>query len=106
MINVNNSDGASSANSSLSITNSRKYRLKFVTLLQNIRSLRSNFHALVAHINSLNHFLDLIFLTEISIYDSEIKDYSMPDYNLYGCCNNSYASGGVAVFVKSIYTCT
>lgn len=68
--------------------------------LLNIRSIRRNLDALLAHLNYLETLPDIIFLTEIWISTTEINNYSLENYNFYACCNDDYRSGGCAVFVK------
>lgn len=65
---------------------------------QNIRSLRENFDSLLVYLNSLVVMPDIIFLSEIWIYDHECVNFSIPNYTFKATCNQTYASGGVAVF--------
>jgi len=71
-----------------------------IFLHQNIRSLRANFHNLVANLNTLDRLPDLIFVSEIWIYYHEVKDFNIPNYNFYAVPNSTYAAGGVGVFIK------
>lgn len=77
----------------------------FSVIHQNIRSLRKNFDLFYSHLTSLVHLPDLIFLSEIWIYDFEICNYNIPNYTFAATCNNSYSSGGVAVFYRSDLNC-
>lgn len=72
---------------------------------QNIRSVRKNFNYFLAQIETLKLFPVVIILSEIWIYDYESSLFNIPGYQLFTNCNNSYASGGVAVFVKNEYFC-
>lgn len=72
---------------------------KFKFMLQNIRSLRKNYDSLVCHIDSMAQLPKLIVLTEIWVNDFEISNFAIAGFNTYASCNNTYRSGGVAVFV-------
>ena len=70
---------------------------------QNIRSLRKNFSNFLAHIESLKKLPSIIVLTEIWVYESEMSLYNIPGYALFSCCNESYSSGGVAVYIDESF---
>lgn len=72
----------------------------FQMVHQNIRSLRKNFDLLLSNLQSFDKQPDIIFLSEIWIYDCEKNDYNIPGYNFFANCNDTYSSGGVAVFIK------
>lgn len=87
---------------SSSISNgSRRKNTYFKIIHQNIRSMRKNFDFFVLHIASMESIPDIIFLTEIWIYEEEKSHYSIPGYNFYAYCNETMVSGGVGVFVKN-----
>ena len=73
----------------------------FNIFVQNIRSLRANFDTFSLYIASLNSMPDLIFVTEIWIYSKECSEFCLPGYNFRACCNDSYRSGGVGVFIRN-----
>lgn len=75
-------------------------------LLQNIRSMRENFDVFNAYIMSLDYPPVLICLSEIWIYSHEIQNYKLNSYNLYANCNDSYRSGGIAIFLHEHYKAT
>jgi hypothetical protein len=75
-------------------------------IVQNIRSLRKNFDNLLLHIQSFHKQPDLIFLTEVWVFDNEVDLYRIPGYKCLYCLNNSYAAGGVCVFVKDEFDCS
>lgn len=77
----------------------------FSVIHQNIRSLRKNVDSFYSHLASLNHLPDLIFLSEIWIYNFEVSDFSIPNYTFTATCNDSYSSGGIAVFHRSDLAC-
>lgn len=66
----------------------------------NIRSLRKNWDlfCLYMKMNSLSP--DVIILSEIWIYDIESKFYQLPNYHAFFNCNDTYRSGGIAIFCK------
>lgn len=72
----------------------------FSLVHQNIQSLRSNFDMFSLYLVSLATQPDLIFVSEIWIYSNEVSDYNLPNYNFKACCNDSYRSGGVGVFIN------
>jgi len=76
-----------------------------IILHQNIRSLRRNFDHFILHINSLDRMPDFIFVSEIWIYSNEINDFKIPGYKFLAATNDTYSSGGVGVFVKTIFDC-
>lgn len=73
----------------------------FSFVLQNIRSIRKNLNHLLPHILSLSSSPNFIFLTEIWAFDHELDSFKIPDYTLFACCNDSYRSGGVAVYMSN-----
>lgn len=81
------------------------YSGNLIIVQQNIRSMRSNFDIFALSLESLDTFPDIIILSEIWILDNELNQYSLPNYNLFTKCNNSYRSGGVAVFVSDRLAC-
>jgi len=78
----------------------------FNIIHQNIQSLRENFDLFLVHLNSLKSKPDIIFLSEIWIYDSECDSFSIPGYSFNSSCNNSYRAGGVAVYFRNDLNCT
>ena len=60
----------------------------FSVVHQNIRSVRKNFDVFLAYLASLNHLPDLIFLSEIWIYDFEVANYIIPNFTFSAYCNN------------------
>jgi hypothetical protein len=74
-------------------------------LNQNIRSLRKNFDLFLSHLESEKLSPDIIVLTEIWVNRDEINFYKIPGYNVYSRCNESYRSGGVAVYIRDCYRC-
>lgn len=79
----------------------------FKILHQNIQSLNSNYSSILAYLNSLDdsNWPDLLFLSEIWVYEDFISDFLIPGYNLFANCNSSYRSGGVAVYIKNGLKC-
>lgn len=78
---------------------------KFSVVHQNIRSIRKNFDSFLIDIFNMNNLPDLIFLSEIWIYEYEKSNYNILNFNFFASCNNGYASGGVAVFVRNDIYC-
>ena len=78
---------------------------KFLIIHQNVRSLRKFFDSLVCHLETFECMPDFIFVSEIWIYSCEKNDFSLPGFNFYALCNDSFSSGEVAVFVKNSYNC-
>lgn len=72
---------------------------------QNVRSLRQNFDVLVSNLNAFSRQPDLIFLSEIWIFSTEINDFTIPGYTFHAVTNDTYAAGGVGLFVKSHLNC-
>ena len=114
-MNIENSspaDYSSSASSSPSINNSDSELSSdsltdkhLLVVHQNIRSLRKNCDSLVCHLSSFSFIPHFNFSSEIWIYSNEKNDYNLPGFNFHSLCNDSYSSGGVAVFVKCDYDC-
>lgn len=73
----------------------------FSILHQNIQSLRANFDVFSVYVASLITPPDLIFVSEIWIYESECSSFNLPNYNFEACCNDSYRAGGVGVFIHN-----
>ena len=75
---------------------------------QNIRSMRKNFSNFLAHIESLKKLPVVIVLTEIWVFENEMCLYNIPGYALFSCCNESYSSGGVAIYIDEslAYQCS
>ena len=87
------------------VLNSSQSNSIFITH-QNVRSLRQNFKLLVPNICAFPKLPDLIFVTEIWIFESEVSDYVLPGYDFHVFTNETYAAGGVGVFVKTGLNCT
>lgn len=78
----------------------------FAIIHLNIRSLRKNFDSLLAYLSSLQNIPNLIFVSEIWIYDFEKDNFNInSDFKFFASCNNNYAAGGVGVFVKNGLDC-
>lgn len=77
----------------------------FFVVHQNIRSLRQNFDSLVAHLDIFTKKPDLVFVSEIWIFDCEKNDYMIPGYKFHATTNDKYSAGGVGVFVKNEFDC-
>lgn len=104
IIDVNYFNSSYSNNYCKSVFHSNhKYFNNFLVVHQNIRSLRKNFDLFVTHLQSFDKQPDMIFLTEIWIYECEIVDFNIPGYMFSANCNDTYSSGGVAVFIKTDY---
>lgn len=71
----------------------------------NIRSLRANFEQLLLYFQNRNFWPEIIVLSEIWVYDSEINFYKIYGYNSFSKCNNSYRSGGVVIYYRENLTC-
>lgn len=67
---------------------------------QNIRSIRKNFNELMAMLSVSQLLPDVLILSEIWAYGDEISHYEYKGYKTYSMCNNSYRSGGIAVYCK------
>ena len=78
---------------------------KIAIVVQNIRSMRKNFDNFLVHLESSQINPDIIFLTEIWLYDDEIDNYKINNYVCHANCNNNYASGGVIVFCRNDIIC-
>ena len=108
---VNNNNIASTSTSSVSFCDSDFFPssisdTSLFIVHQNIRSIRRNFDSLICNLAGFPIMPQFIFLSEIWIYSVETNNFSMPGYNFYALCNDSYSSGGVAVFVKSSFKCS
>src|SRR5690606_30047392 len=66
----------------------------------NIRSLRKNFSDFLTYLHTIP-FPDIIVLSEIWIYESEIDMFSINNYTHYFSCNNDSRSGGIGVYVHN-----
>src|SRR6266481_3113323 len=66
----------------------------------NIASIRKHFDSLLTQLHTLAKLPNVIVLTEIWIFPSEIPFYNIEGYKGYFLCNDTYRSGGVAVFVQ------
>lgn len=80
--------------------------LPFVLINQNIRSLRQNFNLLLTNLQALILKPDVIVLTEIWVSEYELGSFKINGYNLFGKCNETYRSGGVAVYLRDCYQCS
>lgn len=63
--------------------------------------MRENFDLMLFELSKLDALPICIVLTETWIYSNEISNYSIDGYNCYDNCNDSYRSGGIAVYIKS-----
>jgi hypothetical protein len=61
---------------------------EFQISYQNIRSMRRNTDKLHTYLECVNLKPLLFGLSETWIFDEEIEDYSLDDYNLFAKCNN------------------
>lgn len=86
-------------------SNNLKRITKLSFVLQNIRSMRTNFDVFLTELNVFDELPMFIFLTETFIYDDEIVNYKIDNYTSYANCNNSYKSGGVIAYAKSNLKC-
>lgn len=72
----------------------------FLIVHQNIRSLRQNFDLLVCNLEAFPYLPDIIFVSEIWIYQNESNNFPIPGYNFHIKSNEAYPAGGVGVFVR------
>jgi len=76
----------------------------FNIFVLNIRSIRSNFNELCLYLDNVrNKEYDIIVLTESWVYNNEIRYYSLGGYTTYLSKRENKRSGGVVLYVKSIY---
>lgn len=71
----------------------------------NIQSLRNKLSEIKNLINSFDHDVHFIVLTEIFIYSSEIPVYNIPNYNAFFSARDTKGGGGVAIFVHESINC-
>lgn len=81
------------------------YSNHIIIIQQNISSMRRNVDLFISKLHALEKAPQIIILTEIWICDSELSQYSLPQYKIYAKCNNDYRAGGVAVLVAESLTC-
>lgn len=62
-------------------------------MLRNKQNLRENFNFLILEI-------DVIILSEIWIYNSEITSINIDDFKIFVNCKDGYRSGGVIVYLR------
>lgn len=94
---MNFEESFSEFNDSIYNTNS------FVVFHQNISSVRENFNSFSVYLNSLKIKPHVIILSEIWINTCEVDMYKISGYNQFACCNDSYRSGGVMVYVSDTF---
>lgn len=63
--------------------------------------MRQNFNEFLAKLDTFDNAPDIIVLSEIWIYNSEINLYQLPGYQAMFQCRDDQRSGGIAVYIKS-----
>lgn len=85
-----------------SIDNNHK---KCLIVLQNIRSIRSNFDKFLTELSACSVLPQFIFLTEVWIFENELENYAIDNYKIFGNCNSNYKSGGVIAYCHRDFDC-
>jgi hypothetical protein len=68
---------------------------------QNIRSARKNFDNFLSHIIKNIDEIDVIVLTEIYIYQKELKFYNIEGFHLFAKPREFNRGGGIIIYVKN-----
>lgn len=87
---------------SINVNRDNENRLEnFRVVHQNIRSMRENLDLFLSNYSGNSKLPDLLFLSEIWIYDNEVGTYDiLPNHKLFANCNDNYSAGGVALYIK------
>ncbi|XP_055371582.1 uncharacterized protein LOC129605695 [Condylostylus longicornis] len=90
------------ANTQDSIKNSIATSINSLTLPQNMSTTKSiinqqKTNSSSAYLNSLEVLPDLLFISEIWIFDWEVDDFCIPGYSFNAACNSLYSAGGVKI---------
>jgi hypothetical protein len=59
----------------------------------------------VRELESLSIIPEIIILTEVWIYEEELFEFEIDNYNIYANCNTNYRAGGVIIYVKKCIEC-
>lgn len=76
-----------------------KYSDYLLIVHQNIRSVRKNFDLFALKLKALEKLPHIIVLSEIWIEEHELPLFTLPGYNVFAKCNQSYRAGGVMTYV-------
>lgn len=71
----------------------------------NVRSMRSNFNSVLAHLGSENIEPHILILTEVWIEEEELPLYKLENFNSYICARTRNRAGGVVAFVRGDIPC-
>jgi len=69
----------------------------------NINGLRNKVEYLENYIKTLDFIPQIIAISEIRLYDNELKYFNIPGYNSFFCTRNSKVKqsvGGVGLFIN------
>ena len=79
----------------------RNLNKNFNILMLNIRSIRGNFNALTAMLDTINHHFSIIILNEVWLDPGEEHHFEINNYHTYGNCRNRNG-GGVVIYCSRL----